>query len=248
MRGLPNAQTKIPNTASEPQIRRRAGGLCRYCCLQQQKSPGPISGLHHITAPGTKDPLDSFLRREHGRSDFLRRRSWLLVAENPTANAGFHRPILHDALVGDGTKCVIGRCRCALGRHRCLGSRTAIGDNDFHGCGGSSNVQTETNSKAVVLVLVSVALHLWSPEASPSMRRRRKSQRMEYHNCWGQTTGRIIFESTYLQSRECWTAQTLIDAILMRPEKPILFPLLSKLSSFRITSWNKMQINLDDEW
>ena len=93
LRRLSNAQTKISDASPESEICRGAGGLCGHCGLQQQEGPGPLSGLRHVAAPGSKDPHHPFLRRGQrcgGRPNLLRRRRGLLVAKNPATDVGFH--------------------------------------------------------------------------------------------------------------------------------------------------------------
>ena len=92
--GLSNAETKVRNASSESEIRGGAGRLRGHCNIEQQEGPGPLSGLHHVGAPGPKDPFHSFLRRWQHRSDFLRRGWRLLVAQNPATDAGFRRQTL----------------------------------------------------------------------------------------------------------------------------------------------------------
>ena len=146
LRGLSNVKTKIPNIASESQICRCAGGVCGYCRFEQQKSPGSVSRLHHVTARGTTNPLHPLLRQWQWcarRQNCLRRRGWLLVAKDSTTNVRFYRAVLYSTDANNARR-VFSDCDCSCNCN-CIycGSYYKVCGND----GDQKVIQTATNQK-----------------------------------------------------------------------------------------------------
>ena len=155
---LSNVKTKIPNTASESQIYGSTRGLRRNCHIEQQKNPGPVSRLYHVTARCPKDPLHQFLRYRQWcarRSNLLRRRGGLRVAKDSTTNAGFSRAALYSACDDDnggaGARLVICNCSC---NYYCayytIWDDGNNGDDDGDG-DQKEDFQTETNPRAYII-------------------------------------------------------------------------------------------------